>query len=142
MDRAAICAFINQQRYGVVSSTGPNGAPQSALVGIASTSSLVIVFDTVKSSRKYANLILRPACSLVIGCVGEQTLQLEGIAEELTGAALQPFQDIYFAQWPECRTHLSWPGIAYFAVHPQWMRYSDYGQKPPWIQEIEKGALA
>lgn len=94
MDRAAIYAFINRQRYGVVSSTASSGTPQSALVGIASTSRLEVIFDTVKSSRKYPNLIQRPACSLVIGWSGEQTLQLEGIAEEPQGAALRELQDV------------------------------------------------
>jgi pyridoxine/pyridoxamine 5'-phosphate oxidase len=142
MDRAAIHAFISQQRYGVVSSIASNGTPQSALVGIASTSRLEIMFDTVKSSRKYPNLIQRPGCSLVIGWAGEQTLQMEGIAEEPQGAALKQFQDVYFAEWPECREHMSWPGIAYFVVHPHWIRYSDYDRKPPLIQEVAKEALA
>jgi Pyridoxamine 5'-phosphate oxidase len=57
MDRAAIHAFISRQRYAVVSSTATNGTPQSALVGIASTSRLEIIFDTVKSFRKYPNLV-------------------------------------------------------------------------------------
>ena len=142
MDRATIHAFIGRQRYGVVSSTATNGTPQSALVGIASTSRLEIIFDTVKNSRKYPNLIQRPVCSLVIGWSGEQTLQLEGIAEEPQGAALKQFQDVYFAEWLECREHMSWPGIAYFVVRPHWIRYSDYDQKPPLIQEFSKEALS
>jgi pyridoxine/pyridoxamine 5'-phosphate oxidase len=141
MDRAAIYAFISRQQYGVVSSIGPKGTPQSALVGIASTSRLEVIFDTVKSSRKYPNLIERPSCSLVIGWSGEQTLQLEGLAEEPQGAALKEFQEVYFAQWPEGRAHLSWPGIAYFVVRPYWIRYSDYEQNPPLIEEITKEAF-
>ena len=35
MDKAAIYAFMNQFRHGVISSTSSNGTPQSALVGIA-----------------------------------------------------------------------------------------------------------
>ena len=142
MDRAALCAFITRQRYGVVSSIGTNGNPQSALVGIASTSRLEIIFDTVKSSRKYRNLLQRPMCSLVIGWSGEQTLQLEGIAEEPQGEALKRFQEVYFSQWPECREHMIWPGIAYFVVRTEWLRYTDYDQKPPLIQEIIKETLA
>jgi len=79
---------------------------------------------------------------LVIGWSGEQTLQLEGIAEEPHGAALKRFQDVYFAQWPECREHTTLPGIAYFVVYPHWIRYSDYDQNPPFIQEVAKEALA
>jgi pyridoxine/pyridoxamine 5'-phosphate oxidase len=141
MDAAVICDFIIRQRYAVISSTAGNGAPQSALVGIASTSQLEIVFDTLNSTRKYSNLIQRPACSLVIGWSGEQTLQLEGFAEELKGEDLRRLQDVYFAQWPECREHMKWVGIAYFVFRPQWIRYSDYDQTPPLIQEIGREAL-
>jgi hypothetical protein len=142
MHPAALCAFILQQRYGVVSSTAADGTPQSALVGIACTSRLEIVFDTLKTSRKYPNLMQRPACSLVVGCSGEQTLQLEGLAEEPQGVALKHFQDVYFAQWPECREHSTWPDIAYVVIRPRWLRYSDYDQKPPLIQEAAGESLA
>jgi hypothetical protein len=32
--------------------------------------------------------------------------------------------------------HLSWPGIVYFVVRPQWIRYSDFDQEPPLIREF------
>jgi hypothetical protein len=67
MDKAAIYSFMAQHRYGVVSSTSAGGIPQSALVGIATTPDLEIVFDTLRTSRKYLNLIERPSCSFVVG---------------------------------------------------------------------------
>src|SRR3954470_15567548 len=73
----------------------------------------------------------RPACSFVIGCTGEQTVQYEGHADELSGSELQRSQQIYFHTWPECRTHLSWPGIVYFVVRPRWIRYSDFDTSVP-----------
>jgi pyridoxine/pyridoxamine 5'-phosphate oxidase len=127
---------MRQHRYGVVSSISRSGTPQSALVGIATTPELEIVFDTVKTSRKYPNLIERSSCSFVVGWSGEQTVQFEGIAEEPAGAELKRCQKIYFAVWPEGREHLNWPGIAYFVVRPRWIRYSDYDQSPPLIEEF------
>ena len=127
---------MKKHRYGVVSSISPDGSPQSALVGIATSPELEIIFDTVNSSRKFPNLIERPRCSFVIGWSGEQTLQYEGIAEEPTGAALQRYQEVYFSVWPDGLARLSWPGIAYFVVHPRWIRYSDFDQNPPLIGEL------
>src|SRR3984885_12207462 len=82
MDKTTLHSFMARFRYGVVSSTSIAGTPQSALVGIATTPELEIVFDTVKSSRKYPNLIERPSCSFVVGWEGEQTVQFEGLATE------------------------------------------------------------
>jgi pyridoxine/pyridoxamine 5'-phosphate oxidase len=136
MDLAAIRTFLTQHRYGVVSSISDEGRPQSALVGIAITSELEIVFDTLNSSRKYANLTARPTCSFVVGWAGEKTVQLEGTAREPLGRYLEQCLEAYFAAWPEGRSRMHWPGIAYFAVKPTWIRYSDYDRNPPLIQEF------
>ncbi len=137
MTLAAVHDFIAQQKLAVLSTTNSANSSQSALIGIAVTAELEIVFDTVKSSRKYSNLILHPACSCVIGWTGEQTVQYEGNAREFSGAELARYQKIYFETWPECRAHQSWPGIVYFVVKPRWLRYSDFDQNPPVIREFE-----
>jgi hypothetical protein len=140
MDRASLHAFMTQHRYGVVSSMSRSGAPQSALVGIATTPDLEIIFDTVKTSRKYPNLIERSSCSFVVGWSGEQTVQFEGIAEEPRGPELKRCQEVYFAAWPDGPERMKWPGIAYFVVRPRWIRYSDYDQSPPLIEEFTMNA--
>ena len=122
--------------YGVVSSTGERGAPESALVGIALTPELEIIFDTVSSSRKYRNLTRNPGCSLVVGWAGEQTVQYEGIASEPGGSELRRYQEAYFAAWPDGRARLQWTGIVYMVVRPLWIRYSDFSQNPARIEEM------
>lgn len=136
MTEADLHGFIAQCKLGVLSSLAKDGTPQSALVGIALTPSLEIVFDTVKSSRKYSNLIARGECSFVVGWSGEQTVQYEGEATELAGAELKRCQNVYFQAWPDGPSRLTWPGIVYFVVKPRWVRYSDFDQSPPLIQEF------
>ncbi len=128
--------FLAQQNLAVLATVTPDGESQSALVGIAVTPSLEIIFDTVQSSRKYGNLLAHPAASLVIGWDGEITVQYQGVAVQPTGEELARYQEIYFAKWPECRTHQSWPGITYFVVRPKWIRYSDFNLRPPQIEEF------
>ena len=113
MDKAAIYAFMARCRCGVLSSTSSDGAPQSALMGIATTPALEVIFDTKRSSRKYVNLIQRPACSLVLGWDGEQTVQYEGIAVEPQGEELQNYLETYFAVWPGGRARMSSPSITF-----------------------------
>lgn len=105
-------------------------------MGVAVTPQLEVIFDTVKSSRKYANLIARPACSFVFGWANEQTVQYEGEAEELDGSELRRCQEVYFRVWPDGPTRLTWQGIVYFLVKPKWIRYSNYDQNPPLILEF------
>ncbi len=63
-------------------------------------------------------------------------MQFQGDAHEPSGAELAAYQEVYFKKWPECRSHLSWPGITYFVVRPTWLRHSDFDQNPPLIQEF------
>lgn len=128
--------FMDCQRLGVLGTVSPEGSPQSSLVGIAVTPELEIIFDTVNSSRKYRNLMRNPACSFVIGWMGETTVQYQGEAREPTGAELAKYQEAYFQKWPDGPTRLAWSGIAYFVVRPAWIRYSDFDQQPPLIQEF------
>jgi hypothetical protein len=67
LTRSDLFEFIAMRRLAVLASISPEGAPQSALVGIAAISDLEVVFDTVKSTRKYRNLVANPSCSFVIG---------------------------------------------------------------------------
>ena len=118
--------FIAARKYGVISSVGPGGEPQSALVGIAVSHQLEIVFDTVTTSRKYPNLKADPRIAIVTGWEGEQTVQYEGIAIEPEGRDLVHAKQTYFARWPDGVERQKWPAIAYFLVRPSWIRYSDF----------------
>jgi len=118
--------FIEARKYGVISSIGPSGEPQSALVGIAVSAELEIVFDTVKTSRKFPNLKADPRIAVVIGWEGEQTVQYEGVAVEPEDGELLRAKAVYFAAWPSGVERQKWPGIAYFLIRPTWLRYSDF----------------
>jgi pyridoxine/pyridoxamine 5'-phosphate oxidase len=118
--------FIAARKYGVISTIGPHGEPQSALVGIAVSPQLEIVFDTVTTSRKYPNLKADQRISMVTGWEGEQTVQYEGIAVQPMGRDLIQAKQTYFARWPDGVEREKWPAIAYFLVRPTWIRYSDF----------------
>jgi hypothetical protein len=136
MTKAGVYEFMTAHKLGVLGYLSPRGEPRSALVGIAVTPELEIVFDTVSSSRKYGCLLSNPAASFVIGWAGEITVQFEGNAFQPEGADLVHYQEVYFAAWPDGPQRLSWPGIAYFVVRPRWIRHSDYDQRPPVIEEF------
>jgi hypothetical protein len=136
MTKTELYQFLSAQKLGVLGYLSSGGAPRSALVGIAVTPDLDVVFDTVSSSRKYGCLAANPAASFAMGWAGEVTVQLEGQAFQPKGAELERYQQVYFAAWPDGPDRLNWPGIAYFVVRPKWIRYSDYDQRPPLIEEF------
>jgi pyridoxine/pyridoxamine 5'-phosphate oxidase len=126
MTRAELLSFIRRHRYAVQASTAGDGAPQAAVVGIAATDELELVFDTLGTTRKAQNLRLNPRIALVVGWDEEQTVQLEGVVDEPTGAELARVKRAYFAAFPDGPEREQWPGITYLRVRLTWARYSDF----------------
>lgn len=89
MSPERILAFVRSHRLAVVATVSDNGTPEAAPMGIAMMPDARIIFDTVKRSRKYANLRHRSGIALVVSSECETTVQLEGIAEEPAGADLE-----------------------------------------------------
>jgi pyridoxine/pyridoxamine 5'-phosphate oxidase len=136
MSHSDLLAFAKAQKLAVISTIAPGGVPHGAVVGVAVTDDFELVFDTLNTTRKWANLKANPSIAVTLGWDAE-TLQLEGAAEELSDAALAPYQELYFSIWPDGSDRLSWPGITYFKVTPRWMRYSDFRPTPPRIVELK-----
>ncbi len=139
MDKQRLYQFLDGCKLGVLSSIGPEGAPQSALVGIAVTPELQIIFDTVAKSRKVRNIPRDPRVAFVIGWQGDVTVQYEGVARRISSTELGPYHDIYFRKFPDGPARLKWEGITYYLVTPKWIRYSDYSQPPAEIVEFSFG---
>ena len=140
MTREALLEFMRSEKYAVQTSVSPGGLPQAAVVGIAVTDRFEIVFDTLASSRKAANLRANPAIAFVIGGTqegDERTVQYEGTADEPDGGELERLLAVYYARFPEGPERRSWPGLIYVRVKPTWIRYSDYGRNPPEIIEFD-----
>jgi pyridoxine/pyridoxamine 5'-phosphate oxidase len=123
--RAELVAFLRTHRVAVVSTVAPSGAPESALVGFAVSDELELVFDTLSTTRKVANLRADPRVAIVIGGWGEHeiTAQLEGIADERVDDKLR---DVYYAAYPDGRERAAWKDLIYVRVRVTWARYSDF----------------
>jgi hypothetical protein len=139
MTKVELFEFMSRCKLGVLGSVSPEGVPQSALVGIAVSEELEIIFDTLDTTRKFRNLTANRRASFVIGWEGEKTVQFEGEAFLPEGAELRNYKKIYFATWLDGPARQSWPGIAYFVVRPRWIRYSDFDQRPPLVEELSFG---
>ena len=136
--RAALLTFMRSRRYAVESSLHADGAPQSAIVGIAVSDEFEIIFDTLSTTRKSQNLRRRADIGFVIGSLegtDERTIQYEGIADEPHGPERTRLTGLYFSVFPDGRERQKWPGLTYIRARPRWLRYSDYNVDPPVILE-------
>lgn len=139
MNTAPFLDFIKSQRWAIEATVTGAGAPQAALIGIGVTDRLEVVFDTVTSTRKFANLQTNTRIALVIGGWRDddpRTLQYEGVADFPSGAELERVQAAYFTAFPDGPTRLAWPGITYVRVKPTWLKLSDFAVTPPLFLEL------
>lgn len=140
MSLAEVLTFMRQFKVAVEATVSRSGHPQAASVGIAITDAWEIVFDTVESTRKAANLARDPRIALVIGGTqpgDDRTVQFEGIADFPEGGELERLKAVYYAAYPDGPSRLAWPGLIYVRVRPQWLRYTDYRVDPPLIEEFD-----
>lgn len=135
---------MRRQRLAVQASVAAAGGPQAAVVGVVVNDELEVFFDTLSTSRKYANLRRDPRAALVLGWDLEEgcTLQLEGVADEPGGTELARLKQLYFAAFPDGVARQAWPDIAYLRVRPTFIRFSDFRTTPPTIVEFDAPALA
>jgi pyridoxine/pyridoxamine 5'-phosphate oxidase len=136
MQREELIQFLRRYKLAVQASVRADGTPQAAVVGIAVSDRLELVFDTLESTRKYQNLRANPRIALVIGWDQEVTAQIEGVVDFPSGSELQRIRDVYFIPYPDGRDRLAWPGITHARVRPTWVRYSDFTRDPPLVVEL------
>ncbi|MFE5337769.1 pyridoxamine 5'-phosphate oxidase family protein [Isoptericola sp. NPDC056573] len=125
---------------GVVSTVGPDGAPQAAYLTLAVTARGELVFDARVGSRKVANLRRDPRVAVVVGGPGGTTLQVQGVADVPSGDDAARCADAYRAAFPRFAASLDDPGIVVVRVVARWARWGDYRSSPPVVEDLVGGA--
>jgi PPOX class probable F420-dependent enzyme len=138
MRREEIIGFLRKQRLGTVSTLGEGGAPQAAVVGLAFSDRGEAIFDVQSSTRKVKNLRRDPRAAIVVW-EGERTVQLEGLADELSGAERDRLLAVYLQAFPEGLERAHRQGTLHIRVRPTWVRYSDFDARPPLTVELAWG---
>ena len=126
-------AYMRAHKLAVVSTIAADGGPQSALVGVATTDGLEVVFDTLSTTRKHTNLLRDSRITVTFGGPDEMTLQYEGIATLVPsiGPEGEVYREAYYEAWPDGRLRAAqWQSLVYWRVAPRWARYSDYNGGP------------
>ena len=136
MKKEDVLKFVKSHSLAVVS-TIDGDKPQAAVVEYGELDDLTIIIDTLMTSRKYTNLQTNQNVAVVIGWDDNKTLQIDGVAKELSGEELDRAKRAYIIKNPRAKKWADKPEIAYFAIKPYWLRYSDVGQHPWLIEEFD-----
>ena len=122
MERGDVLQFMRTHSLGVQASVSMTNCPQAAVVGFVVADGFEIVFDTLATTRKAANLRQNSRCAFVIGGLkerDERTVQYEGTADEPAGDELERLKNLYFARFPNARERQHWPSLIYMRIKPR-----------------------
>jgi general stress protein 26 len=127
-----LLAYVRGHQLAVLATSGPQNEPQAALIGVGVTNALVIVFDTLSTTRKHSNLERDNRAAVTFSGPGEKTLQLEGQAFRVipSNASDRQYLEAYYTAWPDGQARATWPNLVYWRISPRWARYSDYDRGP------------
>ena len=118
---------------GVVATADDAGNPEAALVDLAVTGSGEVIFDTRADARKVDNIAFNPRVALVIGWSDGVSVQVEGLADILSGAEREEYGRIYLERFPGSRALHE--DFAVIRVVPRWLRYYDARPESPSVAE-------
>jgi general stress protein 26 len=136
MEWPELIEYVRAERFGVVSTIGPLGGPQSAYLAMTGTDAGELVFDAKPDSRKIANLRRDPRVSMVIGGSAGTTLQCEGIADLPDGGELERCAAAYLSAFPEFTDSISSGGVVVVRVALTWARFGDFRADAPVMSTI------
>ncbi|GAA1957065.1 pyridoxamine 5'-phosphate oxidase family protein [Agromyces allii] len=139
MDRSELIAHVRANGDAVVSTLGPDGAPQAAYLSITATDRGELVFNARGGSRKIANLRRDPRIAVVVGGSDKTTLQVQGTAEVLAQGGDEDARAAaaYGEAFPWFAESLARTEFELVLVRLDWARFGDYREGPPVVVEID-----
>ncbi len=136
-----ILQFLSTQRLSVISTADPEtSTPESALIAFVELEDLSLYFQTKSHTRKAENLSKNQHVSFVIGLTLAEstTVQYQGEATRVTDAGeIERAKQLFRAKDSPAVPHLDHPDAVLFKVTPTWVRFSDYSQGKPLIEELQ-----
>lgn len=133
--RQSLHTFLESQSFGVVSTIGSTGSPESAFVAYSESDDFSIVFGTFVDSRKYRNIARDPRVSFVVSG-DDRTVQIEGTARELTGEEEERCRHRHVVKNPKAKKYAYDERERFVVITPTWIRFTDYTTDPDTVEEL------
>ena len=135
--REELLRLARRRFYGVLATAATNGQPESAPVRYAVSDAFEIVFGTLTSSRKYANLQSNAQVAFLIWDE-MHSLQIEGVVDELAGSDLERLAGLFAGEFPhEARVRAGRARHRFHRIVPHWVRYTDFTEEPGRVLTID-----
>jgi uncharacterized pyridoxamine 5'-phosphate oxidase family protein len=110
-----------------------DGRPEAATVRFVANDALDVYITTESNYRKYRNMTENPRVALVVD--GEANLQLEGVATEVHGEAIDSIERRYIEKYGPSE-YLTNEDSVFFTIATDWARLLVDGRYPPTFEMV------
>jgi hypothetical protein len=141
MAPADLRAFLRAQQWAIEATVTVLGVPQAAVIDVAITDSLELIFDTLTTPRKHTTSSTTHGLHLLLVRVTHVRRRLRAWQIAQMALTWSGFEN-YLAQFADGRERTKLPTIANWRVRPTWIRFSDFNADPPVIIEWKADHLA
>ena len=131
-----LVGFVREHADGVLTTVGPDGAPQAAYLSLTATDSGELVLNARVGSRKVANVRRDARVAVVVGGMDGVTLQCEGRADLPAGLELDRCAAAYVRTFPQFASSGTDSEKVVLRVKVAWARLGDYRVSPPLVREL------
>lgn len=136
MQRSDALAFLRSHSLGSLATISPEGMPRVRAVYYACDESLSVYFLTLENTRKVADIHADPhAAFTVTDASANQTIQIEGVFEEITDTATfgPILSELTARLFPEGQpaapiTHMDKAKPVFFKLVSSWVRFGDFSE--------------
>ena len=133
-----VIRFVQAQKLAVLATADSTGKPEAAVLGFSFNEKVEFIVATSRLSRKYSNLQHNSNVAMVIGWEAGKTVQIDGIAEEVTDPAkFADYRNLHLSVVPSAAKLLSSTDTKIFVIRPQTMKYTDLSEDPWETLEIK-----
>ncbi|MFT8396416.1 pyridoxamine 5'-phosphate oxidase family protein [Propionibacterium sp.] len=126
-------AYVRNAGQAVISTIDAVRGPEAALVSLVVKDNGDICFHSDPHTRKVANLEADPRIALLIGWSDRTCLQVEGVADILTGAERKEFVALFEAK----SGHPVADELKLIRTKPSWVRHCDARTMPAKMTEFD-----
>lgn len=128
--------IARRQHYVAMSTSGETG-PQSSTMRCAVGDKFELVFGTLVTSRKFANMQRDPRVAVLLWN-SLFSMQIEGSFDLPDGQELDRLKAVFSRAFPaDFRDREARPAHRFFRVTPRWLRLCDFADEPARVTSVD-----
>lgn len=136
VNKNTVLEFLKKNDLCVLSTASKSGKSESAVMAFTVKDNFMLLMNSEEKTRKIKNILENPQVSVVIGGLkNDPSVQIDGEGKIIEGDQAIEACEYMLKVHPELKDYGIEKG-KFISITPNWLRWSDFTQNPPAIEEF------